>query len=136
MSRERAVLRLLGVSFGLLLALVAVAVFDRVVIARRMSSGPFPPPMPPNTRVEFQTTEFQWATETNDLGLRERPFDWSRKTTPRILAIGDSFTLGWGVSADDSWVKQLEKRLRRDGLMAEVINAGKGGMGTPWYAEL
>jgi hypothetical protein len=135
MTGSRVAVRVLGVLFGVALSVVALAVIDRVVIARANASGPFPPPMPPNTRVEFHTTEFQWATETNDLGLRDRRFDWARKTAPRILAIGDSFTLGWGVAGEESWPKQLETKLRGEGLAVDVINAGKGGMGTGWYAE-
>ena len=102
---RRLLIRLLAVGFALAVTLLILSGFDRLVIARGIAqSPPFPPPMPPNTRVEFQTTEFHWAIETNDLGLRDREFDWSRKGGYRVLAIGDSFTLGWGVGVEDSWV--------------------------------
>jgi lysophospholipase L1-like esterase len=113
-----------------------LSAFDRLVIARGIAPPPpFPPLMTPHTRVEYQTTEFHWTIETNDLGLRDRTFEWSRRGGSRVLAIGDSFTLGWGVGVGDSWVKVLERNLRRAGQAVEVINAGKGGAGPAWYAE-
>lgn len=126
----------LAVGFGLAVALLILSAFDRLVIARGIEPPhPFPPPMPPNVRAEFRTTEFHWFVETNDLGLRDRKFDRSRKGGARVLAIGDSFTLGWGVGVEDTWVKRLERNLRQGGRAVEVINAGRAGTGTGWYAE-
>lgn len=91
--------------------------------------------MTPLAQVEYETTEFQWQVRTNSLGLRDRELAWSTKRGRRVLAVGDSFTMGWGVQVEDCWVKLLENNLRRTGLTIDVINAGKGGMGTEWYAE-
>lgn len=64
---------------------------------------------------------------TNSLGLRDR--EYPRVKPPgvfRILMLGDSFTEGLGLRAEDSIPKQLEARLNgpscRTGI--EVINAG------------
>ena len=56
--------------------------------------------------------------------------------TFRILALGDSFTLGVGVHEEDTFAAQLESRLnaaagvRGQPLRYEVINAGVGGYST------
>ncbi|HMK89490.1 MAG TPA: arylesterase [Methylocystis sp.] len=44
-----------------------------------------------------------------------------------ILAFGDSLTAGLGLSAEDSFPAQLERRLRADGFDAKVVNAGVSG---------
>ena len=46
---------------------------------------------------------------------------------PRIVAFGDSLTAGAGVSADDSYPAQLQKRLDVAGYDYRVINAGVSG---------
>lgn len=43
------------------------------------------------------------------------------------MAIGDSFTYGWGVPAEDSWPKILERRLQARGYDVEVATLGQ-----PW----
>ena len=58
------------------------------------------------------------------------------KNILRILALGDSFTLGWGVNAEKSWPKQLEGRLRDVGNNVEVINAGVAGAGLSLEVEV
>ncbi len=46
---------------------------------------------------------------------------------PRIVAFGDSLTAGLGVSPDQSYPAQLQRRLREAGYSYEVINAGVSG---------
>lgn len=46
---------------------------------------------------------------------------------PRIVAFGDSLTAGLGVSPDQSYPAQLQRRLRETGYSYEVINAGVSG---------
>lgn len=63
---------------------------------------------------------------TNSLGMRDREF--SAVPAPgvvRILCLGDSLTFGDGVAVEDTYPKQLEARLGREGAVRyEVINAG------------
>ena len=67
---------------------------------------------------------------TNNLGLLE-----DRETTPapapgtrRVLLLGDSITLGWGVDQTDSYGQVLERSLEdRSGRDLEVLNAGVAG---------
>ena len=46
---------------------------------------------------------------------------------PRIVCLGDSLTAGLGLSPDEAFPAQLEKRLREAGLDYEVVNAGVSG---------
>lgn len=45
----------------------------------------------------------------------------------RILALGDSLTAGYGLSAEDSFPARLQAALRERGAPAQVINAGVSG---------
>jgi len=68
---------------------------------------------------------------TNSLALREAdeiPPDADGDL--RIMALGDSMTAGVGVAAEDTYVKQLETRLKAEGIRGRVVNAGVAGYGT------
>lgn len=69
----------------------------------------------------------------NSLGFRD--LEWKIEKYPnnfRILAIGDSFTGDDCVDINDSWPKQLERKLNYLDLPMnfEILNMGKGGRGT------
>ena len=57
----------------------------------------------------FQTPEFEMEIATNSWGLRDDEPDPA--ATLRILAIGDSFTFGWGVAAHERYTELLEAEL-------------------------
>jgi acyl-CoA thioesterase-1 len=46
---------------------------------------------------------------------------------PRILALGDSLTAGYGLAADQAFPVRLQARLKADGVDADVINGGVSG---------
>lgn len=62
---------------------------------------------------------------TNALGMRDVELDSVPSDRPRWLAVGDSYTQGNGVEADEAWPKRLQARLT--GL--HVFNAGVSGYG-------
>ena len=65
--------------------------------------------------------------ETNRLGLRDGGLD-PRSEDFVALAVGDSFTVGFGVRAEESWPEQLEGLLQRSrSAGVEVVNAGVSG---------
>jgi lysophospholipase L1-like esterase len=72
----------------------------------------------------------------NALGLRDREMPLAKPAgTYRILVLGDSITLGWGVPFDQLFTKQLEKSLNANPPSPryrnyEVINTGVGNYNT------
>jgi len=46
---------------------------------------------------------------------------------PRIVALGDSITAGLGLPVDQSYPSLLQRRIDKDGLNYEVVNAGVSG---------
>ena len=65
--------------------------------------------------------------KTNSQGFRDDGKHTLTKPADviRILGLGDSFTFGWGVSLEDTFLKKLEGNLEgRTGLKIETINAG------------
>jgi hypothetical protein len=63
----------------------------------------------------------------NSQGLRDREIPLERRPgTDRIMMLGDSFILGWGVPFDDIVSKRLERMFAKDGRKVEVVNAGVG----------
>jgi lysophospholipase L1-like esterase len=71
--------------------------------------------------------------DINSQGLRDREYTLEKPPgTYRILMLGDSTTFGWGVRAEDTAAKILERELNAAGsdTRFEVINAGVGNYGT------
>ena len=60
-------------------------------------------------------------------GLYHAAPAFSAEDLPRIVAFGDSLTAGLGVSAEESYPAQLQRRLDSAGLRYRVINAGVSG---------
>lgn len=73
--------------------------------------------------------------ETNAHGMRDRERTIEKPPgVVRVAAVGDSFTFGFGVPAEDAWPAVLERLLneaRESGARpAEVLNFGVGGYST------
>lgn len=82
---------------------------------------------------EMVSPEFAVEVSINEDGLRDRNYPQERSAdTWRLLAFGDSFVEGWGVSLGASVSKQLEAALRKQisDRRVEVINFGTAGYGT------
>lgn len=78
--------------------------------------------------------EFEHSVQTNSLGIRAP--ELSTEKTPglrRIVGLGDSFAMGYGVELEESWGKYLEQGLNAQSLAAgspvryETINASVPG---------
>jgi lysophospholipase L1-like esterase len=89
---------------------------------------------PPRQRITYRTPEFAYEVETNSLGFRDREFSTTRSSASRIVALGDSFTYGWGVAAGESWPKRLEENLGSTSV--EIANLGVPGAGPADYAHI
>jgi hypothetical protein len=61
------------------------------------------------------------------------------RAAARVIALGDSFTLGFTVPREESFVDLLERRWRAEQRDVEVVNAGHEGWSTDqqaaWFAE-
>jgi lysophospholipase L1-like esterase len=71
----------------------------------------------------------------NEWGLRGGPVTPVGPDTRRILFLGASTTLGWGVREEETVEKQLEKRLAGAGVRAQVLNAGVGNYNAERYVS-
>jgi len=76
----------------------------------------------PAVAVRHRNREFDVEIRTNRMGLRD---DEQSLSAPEIIAIGDSFTMGFGVEQDSTFPQLIEKQT---GLT--VLNAGIESYGT------
>jgi lysophospholipase L1-like esterase len=79
----------------------------------------------------------EFAVSVSTQGLRNEELPPKDPDEFRILALGDSLTMGWGVAVEDAFPQALEERLAL--LVPEkrisVINAGVAGYG-PWQERI
>ena len=104
-----------------------------LVASRRMVWEYYPRPgagytlMKPGSHYEWQGI----PVEFNSHGLRGPETNYAKPpATFRILNLGDSVVMGWGVREEDTYGRQLEALLNQkgmDSLHYEVINAGVPG---------
>ena len=71
----------------------------------------------------------------NEWGLRGAPVPAASPGKRRILFLGASTTLGWGVHEEDTVEKRLERMLAAAGQPAEVLNAGVGNYNAERYVS-
>jgi lysophospholipase L1-like esterase len=104
-----------------------------LVASRRMVWVQYPEPgagytlMKPDSHYEWQNI----SVDVNSHGLRGPETTYEKPpSTFRILNLGDSVVMGWGVREEETYGQQLESLLNKDGsskLRFEVINAGVPG---------
>jgi lysophospholipase L1-like esterase len=92
--------------------------------------------------LRFEAERYDRLWERNPQRLRSLHLDESGRVEEksagarRILALGDDVTFGTLIgSTEDTWPYVLESGLARDGVDAQVINAGRGGFTTANEAE-
>jgi lysophospholipase L1-like esterase len=75
--------------------------------------------------------------KTNSLGMRDREVAAAR--TPgsrRVVILGDSYALGWGVPQEETFSRLLEQLLNKEKPGADVINLGTGNYNSAMEVEL
>lgn len=77
---------------------------------------------PAFSKAEHQTSEFELDIQINNLGFRGEQTQ-AEKSGKRVLIIGDSFTFGWGVVLEETWISLLSKSYPE----IEFLNLGQGG---------
>lgn len=80
---------------------------------------------------QYVTPDVNVAINISSDGLRDTTIDFARTADYRVLSIGDSFTMGLAVAAEDTWSEQLERLLndRVPHRSASVVNTGIPGYG-------
>jgi lysophospholipase L1-like esterase len=73
---------------------------------------------------------------TNEWGLRGAAVPPRDPNTRRILVLGGSITLGWGVPEQDTMTERLASMFAQNGQKVEVLNAGIGNYNAERYVEL
>lgn len=71
----------------------------------------------------------------NEWGLRGGPVKPLEPGERRILFLGGSITLGWGVAEADTVEARLQKMLEASGQRAEVLNGGVGNYNSQRYTS-
>lgn len=104
-------------------------------------AGLFAPPptrsllFPAHSLVSHRSAEFDVTVAISEAGIRDEHYQPGppEHGTFRIVAVGDSFTFGWGVPGDSSWPNVLERLLnesgsgKEHGRKVEVLNFGCPG---------
>ncbi len=72
---------------------------------------------------------------TNRWGLRGPPVPSRDPNIRRILFLGGSITLGWGVKEEDTLEEQLRRKFAAAGRKVEVLNGGVGNYNAERYVE-
>jgi lysophospholipase L1-like esterase len=71
----------------------------------------------------------------NDWGLRNGPLEPVEPGGRRILFLGGSIALGWGVPEDSTVEARIERRLREAGQHVQVLNGGVGNYNAERYVS-
>lgn len=88
-------------------------------------------PVPNQKGFKSHPKEYYYEYQNNEIGMRDtRQIADYQKIPCKILAIGDSFTYGWGVNDNETFCKVFEKKINRDSVA--VLNAGASGAGTDY----
>lgn len=86
----------------------------------------------PGARTHFVTSEFESDIAINDAGVRDEPIGPKAPHERRIVILGDSIVMAVQVPLEQTFAKQLERRLNASAVPPtryRVINAGVQGYG-------
>ena len=144
--RRLIIFRIAALFFGVAIAVAMAEIVFRVLERRELarfayegSGGLWIPdarwgwkPAPGWFRV--RNPEFTAEGIVNEHFMNDLPLDPAADAPlTRVFAVGDSHTFATGVSQPDTWPKQLERILNRDGRRFRVYNAGTTGYNMHQY---
>jgi len=126
--------KILLLSASVLLIYSILKLFDNLIGLKASK-----PDLMENRKAVYMTSEYAFIADTNSKGFRGKDYSVDKpENSLRILAIGDSFTYGWGVDIEYTWPFLLEKKLsgQYKDKRVEVINLGVGGAVPSEYSEI
>lgn len=128
------VVLLIAIIFSFILAEFIIRIFYPQSLNFIALGGELRYQLRPNAHTKLIRTEFKNEIIVNSKGLRDIEFSYEKpEGTMRIAAIGDSFPFGYGVEADQSYPKVIEKILsNRTSSSIEVLNFGVPGASTDY----
>lgn len=97
---------------------------DRKIIQYQHGCGQYHPDLGYTLKPgKFIFTEIEYSNEyrINSLGVRDAE---ESLAAPEVVFLGDSYTLGWGVNQSETFVKQLENRIKRKTLNTAIPSYG------------
>jgi lysophospholipase L1-like esterase len=116
---------------GLVLAEVLLRVFDPLGLSYFSETSRYILDRIPDPELKYKhrpdfRAKYQGVTLSfNELGMRDDPIGPKPAGEYRILCLGDSQTMGWGVRREDIWTVRLQAILeQRLGREVRVINSG------------
>ncbi len=119
--------------FALLVGEVAVRlVAPQVLFPRYVTGSPLGIRVPvPNARYTHTSPEMSVEFRLNAMGIRsDREYTLLKPPgVIRIIGLGDSFTQGYEVNVEETYLYQLEQILKERGYTVEVVNLGVSGFG-------
>src|ERR1700730_13786306 len=65
----------------------------------------------PHAQHQYTTPEVSVSMDVSSDGFRDTTLAAARQADYRVLAVGNSFTMGLAVAAQDTWSKQIESLL-------------------------
>ena len=71
----------------------------------------------------------------NNKGLRGDNYYDTEDVERKILFLGSSITLGWGVSEEKVLTSLIQKKCQKNNIQAKILNAGIGNYNTVRYVE-
>jgi len=80
----------------------------------------------PHQDVVEESELYKYTVRTNEAGLRaDEPVDHNAEAA-RVLALGDSFTFGWGVEREDSFLARVDRHISDLDPHVQLLNGGVG----------
>jgi len=115
-----------------------VAIYYDVEMARYANEIKMPADNPkvghyhePNASAYLMGTDFK----TSSHGWRDKEYDYERNDAYRVVVLGDSLTVGWGVESFEMFEYLLEERFN-EARPVEMINTGNGNYNTEQQANV
>ncbi|HUH75567.1 MAG TPA: SGNH/GDSL hydrolase family protein [Chitinophagales bacterium] len=101
---------------------------NNIFISYQQSGSNFYYTRKPFKEYHLKNQEFNFVRKINSIGIPEIEIEnIEPKNNIRILCLGDSFTEGDGTDQDSTYVRYLDRSLRKKSPNIEVINAGRCG---------